>query len=242
MKRIDGRAVDEARPVKVTRNFLKNAEGSVLFELGGTEVICAASIENKVPPWLRGQGTGWVTAEYSMLPRATTTRTGREVNRGRPSGRTQEIQRLIGRSLRSVVDLSGLGGEVTIMVDCDVINADGGTRTASITGAFMALYDALATLKADDKIEELPLTDFVAATSVGILEGKPFLDLNYPEDFAAEVDMNVVMNGSGNIVEIQGTAEKADFSKEALGEMLDLATKGISELIEIQRSILAPKE
>ncbi len=238
MKRIDGRGADELRPVEVVRNYQPSAEGSVLFKLGETQVICAATIENKVPAWLKGSGRGWVTAEYSMLPRSTTVRTTREVSKGRPQGRTCEIQRLIGRSLRSVVELTKLGGEITIILDCDVVIADGGTRTAAITGAFIALYDALTVLKNDKKTPELPLTDFIAATSVGIIEGTPCLDLSFAEDSRAEVDMNVVMNGSGRIIEVQGTAEKEPFSREVLTQMLDLAGGGIGRLIELQRSLL----
>lgn len=238
MKRIDGRATGEARPVKVTRGYLPYAEGSVLFELGETRVICAATVEGKVPGWLRGKGRGWVTAEYSMLPRATKFRTTREVVNGRPKGRTSEIQRLIGRSLRSVVELDKLGGEVQIIVDCDVINADGGTRTASVTGAFIALYDALENMIAAGRIKELPLTDFIAATSVGVIGGTRCLDLTYVEDSEADVDMNVVMNSSGEIIEVQGTAEREPFPRAALDEMLDMAAAGISDLIDMQRSIL----
>lgn len=241
MKRVDGRIAGEGRPVKITRGFLPYAEGSVLFELGETRVICAATVEEKVPAWLRGKGRGWVTAEYSMLPRATESRTTREVVSGRPKGRTSEIQRLIGRSLRSVVELDKLGGEVQIIVDCDVINADGGTRTASITGAFIALYDALEGCIAKGRIKELPLTDFIAATSVGVIDGVPCLDLNYLEDSRAEVDMNVVMNGSGEIIEVQGTAEGRPFSRSAMDQLMDLAQGGISALIERQRSELLAK-
>jgi ribonuclease PH len=238
LKRNDGRAANEARRAKVTRGYLPYAEGSVLFELGETRVACSATVEDKVPGWRRGSGKGWVTAEYSMLPRATEYRTTREVTNGRPKGRTSEIQRLIGRSLRSVIELDKLGGEVQIILDCDVINADGGTRTASITGAFIALYDALAGMVAKGRIKEMPLTDFVAATSVGVINGERCLDLNYLEDSQAEVDMNVVMNSSGEIIEVQGTAEKSPFPRTALDEMLDLAQTGISDLISLQRTVL----
>ena len=239
MKRIDGRAADEARPVNITRDYLPYAEGSVLFELGETRVICSATVEEKVPGWLRGRGRGWVTAEYSMLPRATEVRTTREVVSGRPKGRTSEIQRLIGRSLRSVVEMNKLGGEVQIVLDCDVINADGGTRTASITGSFIALHDALTHLKAKGRIKgDMPLTGFIAATSVGVIDGIPCLDLNYEEDKGADVDMNIVMNSAGEIIEIQGTAEKEPFPRPVLEQLLDRAEKGISELIGRQQSVL----
>lgn len=240
MKRNDARAADEARPVNITRDYLPYAEGSVLFELGETRVICSATVEEKVPGWLRGKGRGWVTAEYSMLPRATEQRTTREVVSGRPKGRTSEIQRLIGRSLRSVVELDKLG-EVQITLDCDVINADGGTRTASITGAFIALHDALTHLKAKGRIKgDLPLTGFIAATSVGVIDGVPCLDLNYEEDKRADVDMNVVMNSAGEIIEIQGTAEREPFPRSVLEQLLDQAEKGISELVVVQQSLLWP--
>lgn len=238
MKRIDGRAPRDLRPVEVIRNYQPSAEGSVLFKLGDTQVICSATVEYKVPGWLKGSGKGWLTAEYSMLPRSTTVRTAREVSKGRPQGRTCEIQRLIGRSLRSVVELDKLGAEITIILDCDVIIADGGTRTAAITGAFIALYDALVRLKDDKKIDKLPLTDFIAATSVGIIDDVPCLDLNFAEDSGAQVDMNVVMDGSGRIIEIQGTAEKTAFPRATLTEMLDLAEGGIGELIALQQSLL----
>jgi ribonuclease PH len=238
LKRIDGRAAAEARPVNVTRDYLPFAEGSVLFETGETRVICSATVEEKVPGWLRGSGQGWVTAEYSMLPRATEFRTTREVVAGRPKGRTSEIQRLIGRSLRSVVDLDQLG-EVQIILDCDVINADGGTRTASISGAFIALHDALTKLKTAGRLGgDWPLTGFVAAISVGILEGVPFLDLNYKEDSQADVDMNVVMNSDGELIEVQGTAERGSFGRGALDELLDLGEQGIADLISMQQSLL----
>jgi len=230
--RNDGRKADELRKVKITLDYIKHAEGSCLIEFGDTKVICTASVEEKVPPFLKGTGQGWITAEYSMLPRATAQRTVREAAKGKLTGRTQEIQRLIGRSLRCAVDLTALG-ELTIWIDCDVIQADGGTRTASITGAFVALYKAL------EKIDKLSaIKNFVAAISVGIVNGETLLDLNYEEDSLAEVDMNVVMTDDGKFVEIQGTAEGETFSRERLNEMLNLAEKGIKELIEIQKSVL----
>lgn len=235
--RPDGRKNDELRNVKVTRNFIKTAEGSALIEVGNTRVICTASIEDKVPPFLKDQKRGWVTAEYGMLPRATNTRTVRESTTGRIGGRTHEIQRLIGRALRAVVDM-GVLGERTVWVDCDVIQADGGTRTASITGAFIALNDALHYALRNGIIERNPVKDYLAAVSVGIINNEPRLDLCYEEDSAAEVDMNVVMTGSGKVVEIQGTAESEPFSKEMLSSMLSLAEKGVAELIKIQREIL----
>lgn len=237
MKRNDGRAPGDLRPVEIIRGYQPSAEGSVLFQLGGTKVICSATVEYKVPPWLKGKGRGWVTAEYSMLPRSTTVRTMREVTKGRPQGRTCEIQRLIGRSLRSVVEMDKLG-EVTIIVDCDVVCADGGTRTAAVTGGFIALYDALSWLKEQKKIDVMPLTDFIAATSVGVIDGSICVDLDYGEDSQADVDLNLVMNGSGGIIEIQGTAEKIPFSRDRLTEMLDLAGAGVGRLIEISRSVL----
>lgn len=235
--RPDGRKNDELRNVKVTRNFIKTAEGSALIEVGNTRVICTASIEDKVPPFLKDQKRGWVTAEYGMLPRATNTRTVRESTTGRIGGRTHEIQRLIGRALRAVVDM-GVLGERTVWIDCDVIQADGGTRTASITGAFIALNDALHYALRNGIIERNPVKDYLAAVSVGIINNEPRLDLCYEEDSAAEVDMNVVMTGSGKVVEIQGTAESEPFSKEMLNSMLSLAEKGVAELIKIQREIL----
>jgi len=232
LTRSDGRAPDQLREVKITLDFIKHAEGSCLIEFGDTKVICTASIEEKVPPFLKGTGQGWITAEYSMLPRATAQRTVREAAKGKLTGRTQEIQRLIGRSLRSAVDLTQLG-ELTVWIDCDVIQADGGTRTASITGAFVALYRAL------ESIEKLSaVKNFVAAVSVGIVNGELLLDLNYEEDSMAEVDMNVVMNDSGLLVEVQGTAEGEPFSREELNRMLDLGEKGIRELISIQKQAL----
>lgn len=233
--RIDGRQAKQMRPLTITPNFLKAPEGSALIELGETKVICTASVEDKVPPFLRGLGQGWVTAEYAMLPRATEVRTQRE--RSKISGRSLEIQRLIGRSLRSVVNLNALG-ERTIWIDCDVIQADGGTRTASISGAFVALYLALAKLVANGTLEELPITDFLAATSVGIVENELLLDLSYEEDSKAQVDMNVVMTAGGQLVEVQGTAEGAPFSRQTLNEMLDLAAMGISEIVKVQKTLL----
>lgn len=225
------------RPLKVTRNYIKYAEGSVLIEAGDTKVICTASIEDKVPPFLRGTGQGWITAEYSMLPRATETRNVREVAKGRVSGRTAEIQRLIGRALRSVVDLSALG-ERTIWLDCDVIQADGGTRTTAITGAFIALLDAVNRLGEQEPWEKFPITNFVAATSVGIVDGVPMLDLCYAEDVKAQVDMNVVMTGDGRLVEVQGTAEEFPFTREEMNRLMDLAQKGVEELIAIQKQLI----
>ena len=235
--RRDGRKSDELRPVKITRSYIKRAEGSVLIEVGDTKVICTASVENRVPPFLRNMNQGWVTAEYGMLPRSTDTRMQRDASKGKVSGRTQEIQRLIGRSLRSVVDLTKIG-ERTIWVDCDVIQADGGTRTASITGACIALFDALTYMRKHKYINSMPLKDFLAATSVGIVNGKVLLDLNYAEDSKADVDMNVVMTGSGKFVEIQGTAEEEPFDAEQMQKMLGYAQKGIEELIKTQRSYL----
>ena len=235
--RADGRKNNEIRGVKIQRNFVENAEGSVLISMGDTRVICTASIEDKVPPFLKDQKKGWITAEYSMLPRATKTRTVRESSVGRISGRTHEIQRLIGRALRSVVDLSGLG-ERTIWIDCDVLQADGGTRTASITGAFICLTDALKYALRNGLIERTPLKDSLAAISVGIVRGQPMIDLCYVEDSIAEVDMNVVMTGSGKFVEVQGTAEGAPFSKAALDSLLKLAQEGINNLISIQKKFV----
>jgi ribonuclease PH len=232
--RVDGRKNNEIRNVKIQRNFVGSAEGSVLISMGNTRVICTASIEERVPPFLKDQKKGWITAEYSMLPRATQTRTMRESSTGRVSGRTHEIQRLIGRALRSVVDLSGLG-ERTIWIDCDVLQADGGTRTASITGAFICLSDALRYALRNGLIERTPLKDYLAAVSVGVVRGQPMLDLCYTEDSIAEVDMNVVMTGSGKFVEIQGTAEGLPFSKGALDSLVKLAEEGINNLISMQK-------
>ncbi|MEW5761589.1 MAG: ribonuclease PH [Bacillota bacterium] len=239
MPRIDGRAPGELRPVRITRHFNKYAEGSVLIETGDTRVICTATVEDKVPPFLRGEGKGWVTAEYGMLPRATDVRTLRDIVKGRAVGRTYEIQRLIGRSLRAVVDLEALG-ERTIIMDCDVIQADGGTRTASITGAFVALADALAGLKNEGLITVFPLRDYVAAVSVGVVAGEPVLDLCFAEDATAEVDMNIVMTGSGRFVEVQGTGERGTFGREDALRLLDLAAHGIARLIAYQREVLGP--
>ena len=237
MSRNDGRAPNQMRDVSIKKNFIKHAEGSVLIQVGDTKVICNASVEEKVPPFLRDKKQGWVTAEYSMLPRSTHTRMSRESSRGKVSGRTQEIQRLIGRSLRAVVDMEKLG-ERTIWIDCDVIQADGGTRTASITGAFVAMCLAMKQLKKDKKIETMPIKDFVAATSVGVLEGKKILDLDYSEDSIAEVDMNIVKTGSGGFVEIQGTAEQEPFTDKDMDAMLALANKGIKELIALQKKAI----
>jgi len=236
--RNDGRINGALRPVCITRNFTKHAEGSVLVEFGDTRVICTASIEESVPPFLRGKGTGWVTAEYSMLPRATHTRSSREAAKGKQSGRTLEIQRLIGRSLRAVTDLTALG-ERSITIDCDVIQADGGTRTASITGAYVALHDALSTLLAKGLIAQIPLKEAVAAVSVGIIDGEAMLDLNYLEDSSAEVDMNFVMTSSSRFVEVQGTAEAEPFTVEQMDAMRELATEGIGRLFAIQNEALA---
>ena len=240
MKRADGRDPQTLRPIKITRNYLKHAEGSVLIEMGDTKVICTASVEERVPPFLRNTGKGWITAEYSMLPRSTHTRTVRDSLTGRGSGRSFEIQRLIGRSLRSVTDLSGFG-ERTIWIDCDVIQADGGTRAASITGAYVALVDAFRRMLDNGIIKEVPIKDSVAAISVGKVEGKVLLDLNYNEDSRAEVDMNVVMTGQGRFVEIQGTAEEVAFTKRELDELTQIAHKGIRELTKIQKKSLEGK-
>lgn len=237
MSRLDGRKKDEIRPVKLTPDFIKFPEGSILIEMGQTKVICNATIEEKVPLWLKGQDRGWITAEYSMLPRATEHRNQREANKGKITGRTHEIQRLIGRALRSVVDLKALG-ERTIWLDCDVIQADGGTRTAAITGSFIALVQALMRLKENKVIAKLPITDWMAAVSVGKVQGEVMLDLAYSEDCIAEVDMNIVMTGKGEFVEIQGTAESYPFTRAELDQMLALGEKGINELIEIQKNTL----
>jgi ribonuclease PH len=238
--RPDGRQTNQMRPVKITRDFLRHAEGSVLIEVGETKVVCTASVEDRVPPFLRDTGQGWVTAEYGMLPRSTKTRTSREASTGRPSGRTFEIQRLVGRSLRAVTNLTLLGPR-TIWMDCDVIQADGGTRTAAITGAYIALADALHYLRTNGQIPSLPLRDFVAATSVGVVEGQAVLDLCYAEDSIAEVDMNVIMTGGGKFVEVQGTAEETPFDRPQLDAMLSLASTGIQELIALQRRLLAER-
>jgi ribonuclease PH len=238
MTRRDGRRHDDLRPVRITRNYVKHAEGAVLVEVGETRVVCTASVEDRVPPFLRGAGQGWVTAEYGMLPRATSTRTPREA--GRTGGRTHEIQRLVGRSLRSVVELAKLG-ERTITVDCDVIQADGGTRTAAITGGFLALADCLHGLQAGGRLLQEPLRDRVAATSVGLVAGTALLDLDYSEDSTAEVDMNVVMTGNGRFVEVQGTAEQTPFDVAQLESLLALARRGIERLVELQRRLLADR-
>jgi ribonuclease PH len=238
MSRIDGRKNNEIRAVEIITDYITHPEGSVLICVGDTKVICTATIEDRVPPFMRGSGKGWITAEYSMLPRATEKRTMRESTKGKVSGRTMEIQRLIGRSLRSVVSLDKLG-EKTIWIDCDVIQADGGTRTASITGAFVAMVFAFQKLVDAKKIASLPITDFLAATSVGVGEdGQPILDLNYIEDTKAQVDMNVIMTGSLDFVELQGTGEEATFSRKQLNELLDLAEEGILQLVEEQKRVL----
>ena len=237
MMRPSKRSADQMRPVRIQRSYTRHAEGSVLIDFGDTRVLCTASVEEKVPGFLKGRAQGWVTAEYGMLPRSTNTRTGREAARGKQSGRTQEIQRLIGRSLRAVTDLKKLG-ERTIQIDCDVLQADGGTRTAGITGAFIALHDAIALLNRRGLITESPLRDFVAAVSVGIYERMPVLDLDYAEDSSCDTDMNVVMSGSGGFVEVQGTAEGAPFSRQQMDAMMTLAQGGIRELIAIQKAAL----
>jgi ribonuclease PH len=239
MTRVDGRAANQSRETRITPNFLMHAEGSVLIEVGRTRVICTASLEDRVPPFLRNSGKGWVTAEYGMLPRATSTRTQREASTGKVGGRTQEIQRLIGRSLRSVMRLPELG-ERTIWVDCDVIQADGGTRTAAITGGFVALALAVRRLRESGTIRTIPIQDFVAATSVGMVAGTPMLDLAYEEDSRADVDMNVVKTGDGRFIEVQGTAEGPPFERAALDSLMELADEGIRELVEIQRAITGP--
>ena len=238
VERPSGRAVDQLRDILLTRQYTKHAEGSVLIECGDTKVICTASVEEKVPPHKKGSGEGWVTAEYGMLPRSTNERMGREAAKGKQSGRTQEIQRLIGRSLRAVVDLGKLG-ERTIVIDCDVIQADGGTRTASITVAFVALHDAVSGLLGKGLVKENPLKDFIAAISVGIYQGAPVLDLDYAEDSACDTDMNVVMLGNGHFVEVQGTAEGHAFTRAEMDELLELAKTGIEQLIGMQREALA---
>ncbi|HEX5477580.1 MAG TPA: ribonuclease PH [Burkholderiales bacterium] len=235
--RAGGRRAGELRPVKLQRGYTRHAEGSVLVEFGDTRVLCTASVEERVPAFLRDSGRGWVTAEYGMLPRATHTRSEREAARGKQSGRTQEIQRLIGRSLRAVIDLAALGPR-TVQVDCDVLQADGGTRTASITGAFVAVHDALSLLKSRNVLANLPLKDFVAAVSVGLHQGTALLDLDYAEDSACDTDMNVVMTGAGRFVEMQGTAEGAPFSRAEADALLLLAERGIAELIAHQRRAL----
>jgi ribonuclease PH len=235
--RPDGRLDEQLRPTRITPNYLIHAEGSVLVESGKTKVICTASVEDRVPPFRRNSGKGWVTAEYGMLPRATTTRTQREASSGRVGGRTQEIQRLIGRSLRAVTRMEELG-ERTITLDCDVIQADGGTRTASITGAFVALVFAVQKMRDQEMIRTMPVQDYVAATSVGIVEGMPMLDLAYIEDSKADVDMNIVKTGAGLYIELQGTAEAMPFGREALNRLLDLGDTGIRQLIALQRGLV----
>jgi len=237
MKRVDKRAWDELRPVTITTGYQSYAEGSALIEMGKTRVLCSVSMEDRVPAFLKGEGSGWITAEYAMLPRATVTRTPRDAFLGRVGGRNQEIQRLIGRSLRAVTDLTALG-ERTLIVDCDVLQADGGTRTAAITGAYVALYQALQTLGNMGIISAMPLDSAVAAASVGILRSNMLLDLCYDEDFNAEVDFNVVMTSQGKFVELQGTAESKPFSKENIDDLLELAQKGIKELFQVQQSVI----
>jgi ribonuclease PH len=237
--RTDGRSNYELRPMKITPHYIKHAEGSVLIEVGDTKVICTASVEERVPPFMKGQGKGWVTAEYSMLPRATQVRNQREAAKGKLGGRTMEIQRLIGRALRSVVDLGALG-ERSITLDCDVIQADGGTRTTSITGAFVAMAIAINKLADDKHLARFPITDFLASVSVGIIDETARLDLHYDEDSKAKVDMNVVMTGQGKFVEVQGTGEEAPFSRQELDELLALAETGIHRMIEEQRNVLGP--
>jgi ribonuclease PH len=235
--RLADRAANELRPVRFHRKYTKHAEGSVLVEMGHTKVLCTASVEERVPPFLKGKGAGWVTAEYGMLPRATHTRGSREAASGKQSGRTQEIQRLIGRSLRAITDTAALG-ERQVSIDCDVLQADGGTRCASITGAMVALADAVAWLRAQGLVTRDPLRDFVAAVSVGIVDGRPVLDLDYGEDSSCDTDMNVVMTGAGHFVEVQGTAEGAPFTREQMSSLLDLASFGIAEIIRLQREAL----
>jgi ribonuclease PH len=239
MTRTDGRASAELRPTRLTPGFLLHAEGSVLIEVGRTRVVCAASVEERVPPFLRNTGKGWVTAEYGMLPRATSTRTQREATAGKVGGRTQEIQRLIGRSLRSVTKLTEIG-ERTVWIDCDVIQADGGTRTAAITGGFVALVIALQKLRDAGQIKTMPILDYVAATSVGVVGGLPMLDLAYEEDSRADVDMNIIKTGDGRFIEVQGTAEGPPFERQALDDLMALGDKGIRELVALQREIVGP--
>jgi len=238
MSRPDGRAADQIRPIAITRHYIKYAEGSCLIEAGDTKVVCTASLEDKVPPFLKGQGSGWITAEYGMIPRSCQTRTPRDAGKTSVSGRTQEIQRLVGRALRSVVDLRAFG-ERTVWLDCDVIQADGGTRTASVTGAFVALLDALNTLKTQGAIKRLPINDLLAAISVGVVSNEELLDLNYQEDSNAAVDMNVIMTASGRFVEVQGTAEAMPFSRNRLNKLLDLAEKGVGEVIAFVKETMA---
>jgi ribonuclease PH len=235
--RPSGRAPNQLRQVEIIRHYTKHGEGSVLVKFGDTHVLCTASVEEKVPSFLKGQGSGWVTAEYGMLPRSTGTRMDREASKGKQSGRTQEIQRLIGRSLRAIIDLTALG-ERSIVLDCDVIQADGGTRTASITGAYVALQDAIQRLMSDGRLQQNPIKDAVAAISVGIYQGQPVLDLDYLEDSACDTDMNIVMTGSGGFVEIQGTAEGEPFSQAEMSALLSLAQHGISQLTQLQKAAL----
>ncbi len=238
MTRIDGRRPDQLRPIKIERSYLIYPEGSARVDMGKTQVICTASVEDKVPPFLKGSGQGWITAEYAMLPRATKERTPRDsMTRGRPAGRSFEIQRMIGRALRAAVDLGKLG-ERTIWIDCDVIQADGGTRTAAINGGFVALVEAIHKMYEDGVLEDFPVTSFVAAISVGIVDGEVFLDLCFDEDFKAEVDLNVVMNDKGEYIEVQGTAEHKTFSRDVLNRLLDMAWDGIKKIIEVQRFVL----
>lgn len=239
MRRLDGRQADQLRPIKISRGVLDFPEGSVLVEAGRTRVLCTCSVQEGVPPFLKGSGRGWVTAEYAMLPRSTPERIPREISRGRQAGRSQEIQRLIGRALRAVVDMDGLG-ERTLIMDCDVLQADGGTRTAAITGCFVALIEGLQTLRRQGVTSDLPVASFVAAVSVGLVQGTPLLDLTYEEDARAEVDMNVVMTDSGQLVEVQGTAERQPFARRQLDALLDLAEIGIRQLLQVQREALGP--
>ena len=238
MIRLDGRANDQLRPLKITRNFIKYPEGSCLIETGDTKVICTASVEEKVPPFLKGSGRGWVTAEYGMLPRSCDTRSQRDATAGRVNGRSQEIQRLVGRAIRSVTDLDAFG-ERTIWLDCDVIQADGGTRTASVTGAFVAFVDACAGMKKDGIIKKMPFADLLAAVSVGVVMSEELLDLNYKEDSSASVDMNVIMTAAGRIIEIQTTAEGAPFTRKRFNNLLDLAHKGIMQISAALKTTLA---
>lgn len=238
MIRLDGRASDQLRPITITRNFMKYPEGSCLIEMGDTKVICTASVEDKVPPFLKNSGKGWVTAEYGMLPRSCETRTQRDSSAGRVNGRSQEIQRLVGRAIRSIVDLNGFG-ERTVWLDCDVLQADGGTRTASVTGAFVAFVDACAHMKKENFAKKMPFTDLISAISVGVVMGEELLDLNYKEDSNAQVDMNVIMTAAGRIVEVQTTAEGAPFTRKRFDALLDLAQKGIGELIATVKTTLA---
>ncbi|MFA5143480.1 MAG: ribonuclease PH [Candidatus Omnitrophota bacterium] len=235
--RRNSRAGDQLRKLKITKNYIKYAEGSCLIELGETKIITTATVENTVPPFLKGKGTGWITAEYGMIPRSCRTRVQREAAKGKLGGRTMEIQRLIGRSMRSVADMSKIG-ERTIWLDCDVIQADGGTRCASITGSFISVVLAFARMRSEGLIQEIPVSDYVAAVSVGILDGRPVLDLDYSEDSAAEVDMNIIMTGDGRFVEIQGTAEREPFDKDQMNKLITLAHKGIDELIAAQKKVL----